>query len=221
MTTAFAKGACRWFADLEANNSKAWFDENRAFWEAGAKAPLTAIVEAAAARSGGKPKVFRQNRDVRFSKDKSPYKTNTYGVVTPKTGAAAIYASIGKDGFYAGGGYYDMAKDQLERFREAIAGPYGAALADEVAALRSEGLEVWGRALKTAPRGYPKENERIELLRMKEIVAGARLDPKATESGEAEAHAARIWSRLHAFFAWLDQHVGPCRIPPEEMFARR
>ena len=220
MTADFAPGACRWFAELEANNSKAWFEENRAFWEAGAKAPIAAIIEAAAERTGGKPKVFRQNRDVRFSKDKSPYKTNTYGVVTPKTGAAAIYASIGKDGFYAGGGYYDMAKDQLERFREAVAGPKGAALADEVAALRDAGLEVWGRALKTAPRGYLKDHERIELLRMKEIVAGARLDPARTESGEAEAHATRIWERLDGFFAWLDAHVGPCRIPPEEMFRR-
>ncbi len=219
--TAFGPGVCDWFAALEANNRRDWYEANRAFWEDRIRDPMTTLLTAAAAERGGTVKVFRLNRDVRFSKDKSPYKTSTAGYISPDTGAAAIYLSMGKDGLYAGSGYYDMAKDQLDRFRTAIAGDAGAALADIVASLRAHEVEVRGRAVKTAPRGVPKDHERIALLRMKEIVAGARLPVDRTESGGAVAHATRIWDLTADLRQWLDAHVGPCRMAPEDGFFRR
>ncbi|MEM8755223.1 MAG: DUF2461 family protein, partial [Pseudomonadota bacterium] len=126
----FGKGICGWFADLAENNEKAWFEANRAAWEDGAKAPMEAFLTEIAAPMGGKVKLFRPNRDVRFSKDKSPYKTNLAGVITPAEGAAARYASLDADGLFVGAGYHDMTKDQLERFRAGAAGTEGAALAE-------------------------------------------------------------------------------------------
>jgi uncharacterized protein (TIGR02453 family) len=218
---SFAAGFCAWFAALEENNNKAWFEENRAFWEDGIRQPLAALMEETAAQRGGLAKVFRINRDVRFSKDKSPYKTNTAGYVSPETGAAVIYASLGKSGLYAGSGYHDMAKDQVARFRVAVLGAAGVELSREVESLRADGLEVRGRALKTAPRGFPKDHERIDLLRMKEIIAGALLPPTGVEAGESESFAMGIWDRTESLRDWLDTHVGPCQVPPAGMFGRQ
>ncbi|MEM7545248.1 MAG: DUF2461 domain-containing protein [Pseudomonadota bacterium] len=208
-------GACDWFAALEANNNKAWFEQNRAVWEDGIRDPLTALLNDAAAARGGSVKVFRLNRDVRFSKDKSPYKLSTSGYISPDEGAAALYVSLSKDGLYVGCGYYDMTRDQLARFRAAVAGSAGAGLAAEVASLRRDGVEVHGRSLKTAPRGFAKDHQRIELLRMKEMIAGARLDRDQSEAGGASAHANQIWDRTASWCDWLDTHVGPSEALPE------
>ncbi|MEO0363662.1 MAG: DUF2461 family protein, partial [Pseudomonadota bacterium] len=169
----------------------------------------------------GKVKLFRPNRDVRFSKDKSPYKTNLAGVITPAEGAAARYASLDAEGLFVGAGYHDMTKDQLERFRAGAAGTEGAALAEAVEGLREAGLDVRGRAVKTAPRGYDKDHERIELIRMKELFTGARLDPgKVADAGAVRDHAAMVFAAAAPTLEWLDRHVGPSRIDPETLFAR-
>ena len=100
--------------------------------------------------------MFRQNRDIRFSADKSPYKTNTYGVLRgTDTAAQGLYASISADGLVAGSGYHVMARDQLERFREGVADDrHGPELAKLAARAEQAGLELWGQSLATAPRGY-------------------------------------------------------------------
>lgn len=80
---AFAPGACAFFARLEAENTKAFREASNGFWETGVRAPMEALVREAATGRGGRPKFFRPNRDVRFSKEKHPYKTATYGVIVP------------------------------------------------------------------------------------------------------------------------------------------
>ena len=124
---------------------------------------------------GGEVRMFRQNRDVRFSPDKSPYKTNTYGVIYGSEIAAhGLYASISATGLVAGSGYHAMARDQLDRYREGVDDDAtGPELEQLVADVRGSGLELWGESLVTAPRGYPKDHERIELLRRKNLSLGA------------------------------------------------
>ncbi|MCB1370844.1 MAG: DUF2461 family protein, partial [Rhodobacteraceae bacterium] len=90
----FGEGALDWFRGLEAENSKAWFEANRTDWERGIHDPLERLLEELAADLGGSVKMFRQNRDIRFSKDKSPYKTNTYGVVRVPGSESGLYVSI-------------------------------------------------------------------------------------------------------------------------------
>jgi len=123
---------------------------------------------------GGEIKTFRQNRDIRFSRDKSPYKTNTYGILHETAIAAqGLYASISAEGLVAGSGYYLMAPDQLDRYRQGVAGgELGPQLARRIGKAQEAGLELRGETLSTTPRGYPKDHERIELLRRKNLTPG-------------------------------------------------
>src|SRR5947209_623518 len=163
------------FMGLEADNSKEYFSAHRDFFEASVRGQMEALLEELADGFGGEVKLFRQNRDIRFSPDKSPYKTNTYGVLRgSELAAQGLYASISARGLVAGSGYHVMARDQLERYREAAdddaLGAELVRLADEA---QDAGLELWGESLATAPRGYPKDHPRIELLRRKSLSLGA------------------------------------------------
>src|SRR5690349_24989809 len=110
-----------WFTGLEADNSKEYFAAHRQFFEDEIRAPMEALLTELGERFGGEVKLFRQNRDIRFSPDKSPYKTNTYGVVYgSELAAQGLYASISARGLVAGSGYHVMARDQLERYRDAV-----------------------------------------------------------------------------------------------------
>jgi uncharacterized protein (TIGR02453 family) len=161
----------RWFKGLEADNSKAYFDASRDFFEESVRGQMDALLTELGETFGGQVKLFRQNRDIRFSPDKSPYKTNTYGVLYGSGLAAnGLYASISARGLVAGSGYHAMARDQLDRYREAVADDgSGAEMTKLTANAEKAGLELWGESLATAPRGYPKDHERIELLRRKSL----------------------------------------------------
>src|SRR2546425_5545888 len=123
-----------WFKGLEADNSREYFSASRDFFEASIRAQMEALLAELSRDFGGEVKTFRQNRDIRFSADKSPYKTNTYGVVYGSGIAAqGLYASISAGGLVAGSGYHMMARDQLDRYREAVAdGRHGAELGQAV-----------------------------------------------------------------------------------------
>lgn len=222
--TGFGPAAIEFFEGLEADNSKAYFEAHRDIWEVQVQAPLLSLLSELASQLGGRPKLFRQNRDVRFAKDKSPYKITTYGVLLDRPGSAAgLYAEVSSQGLYAGGGYYDMAPDQLPRFRAAVAAAAaGADLAKVVAGLGRKRLTVAGAALAGMPRGYAKDHPRAVLLKHTTLVAGALLpgdDPKFTGRA-AMKFVALTWERLEPLSRWLDQHVGASTIPPEVRWGR-
>lgn len=220
----FGPRAIEFFQGLEEDNSKAYFEVHRGIWEEQVKRPLEVLLGELAEELGGRPKLFRQNRDVRFAKDKSPYKITTYGVLLDRPGSAAgLYAELSSQGLYAGGGYYDMAPDQLPRFRAAVAAaPAGDNLAKVVAGLGRRQLTVAGAALAGMPRGYAKDHPRAVLLKHTTLVAGALLpadDPRLTKRA-ALKFVARTWAHLEPLSRWLDQHVGPSTIPPEVRWGR-
>jgi uncharacterized protein (TIGR02453 family) len=209
-----------WFAGLERDNSKAYFTATRELYERDVRGGLEAMLDELAEDFGGEVKVFRQQRDVRFSADKSPYKTRTYGVI-----GGRLYAQVSASGLYAGTGYHQMAPDQLERFRAAVADDgAGPALADAVA---GRGLDIAGESLRTAPRGYPRDHPRIELLRRKALIAGRQVPPgDGIPRDAALAHVAGAWRAAAPLNAWLDEHVGPSaepvrRWPPRAGSSRR
>ncbi|MBV9944287.1 MAG: DUF2461 family protein, partial [Solirubrobacterales bacterium] len=95
----------KWFEDLAANNSREYFTSTRDFFEACIPGQMNALLTELSESFGGEVKLFRQNRDIRFSTDKSPYKTNTYGVLYGSGIAAlGLYASISARGLVAGSG---------------------------------------------------------------------------------------------------------------------
>jgi uncharacterized protein (TIGR02453 family) len=208
----FRREAFEWFEELEANNNRDWFNANRDRYERAVREPLDELLELHADEIGGRVKLFRQHRDVRFSRDKSPYKTNTYGVVRDRPGSlAGLYMSLSSGGFFVGTGYYQLEPAQLARFRDAIvddkAGPR---LERAVHAVHAAGVDTFGEALKTAPRGYPQDHPRIALLRHRSLFAGRRLAPKANGIGRQAAlqHARATWEACGPMNAWLDEYVG-------------
>jgi uncharacterized protein (TIGR02453 family) len=208
----FTPDAFAWFAELEANNNRGWFLSHRETYDRAVREPLEELLETFADELGGRVKLFRQNRDVRFSRDKSPYKTNTYGVVRDRPGSlAGLYMSLSSEGFFVGTGYYQLEAGQLARFRDAVVdGRSGPKLERAVAAAHAAGVETFGEALKTAPRGYPRDHARAALLRHRSLFAGRRLAPRAKGIGRAAAvgHVRATWEACAPMNAWLDAHVG-------------
>jgi uncharacterized protein (TIGR02453 family) len=154
----------------------------------------------------GEGRIFRPYRDIRFSADKSPYKTNI---------AASLrdgYVQLTADGLGVGSGMWEMAPDQLQRYREAVSGARsGGTLVNIVGKARDAGLEITGHeVLKTAPKGYPKDHPRIELLRCKGLIAWKEW-PTGAWLGNRKAKD-RIVEVLRAskpLTRWLGTHVGP------------
>jgi uncharacterized protein (TIGR02453 family) len=214
----FPDGALDFFVELEANNERGWWLANKDRFEADVKEPMRALLEAVAP-DGGEFHVFRMNRDVRFSKDKSPYKLAHAGV-TEREGGATLYVQLSKAGLFVGGGIYHPARDQLARYRAAVDDERsGPALAAAVATVRKAGVDVGSGedVLVRAPKGFAPDHPRIDLLRWKGCIASKELGaPAWLHTKRAAAEVAKVWARAEPVFAWLDAHVGPSLEPPPD-----
>lgn len=201
--------ALEFFEGLEADNSKAYWQANKNVYETLVRAPMQELLAELEPEWGG-CRIFRPYRDVRFSRDKSPYKTNIAAMV------GEGYVQLDADGLGAGCGMWEMASDQLERYREAVSDERsGRQVADLVSKARAAGIDVTSHdVLKTAPRGYPKDHPRIELLRFKGIVtwrewpAGAWLGTK-----RAKDRVAEFFQLSRPIEGWLSMNVGPSTLP--------
>jgi uncharacterized protein (TIGR02453 family) len=160
----------------------------------------------------GAGKIFRPFRDVRFAKDKSPYKT-AIGATLERGG----YVQFSAHGLAAGSGYYVMMADQLEQYRGAVDDDKaGAKLEKLVADLRKGGVDIAAHdTLKTAPKGYPKDHPRIELLRHKGLIAWRQWDVAAwMGTAKAKQRVVDFLVAARPLCAWLDTNVGPSATPP-------
>jgi uncharacterized protein (TIGR02453 family) len=204
--------AIEFYEGLEADNSKTYWQENKAVYEELVRGPMDALLTELAPEFG-EGKIFRPYRDVRFSRDKSPYKTALAASL-----AAGGYIQLSADGLGAGCGMYMMAPDQLDRYRRAVADERtGRALVKLVAKARDAGIEVSAHdALKTAPKGYPKDHPRIELLRHKGLISWKQW-PVGAWLGTRKAKD-RIVEFLRAskpLNNWLAKQVGPSTLAEE------
>jgi uncharacterized protein (TIGR02453 family) len=204
--------AIEFFEGLEADNSKAFWQANKSVYEQEVKRPMEELLEELE-KEFGAGKIFRPNRDIRFSLDKSPYKTNIAGTLS-KGG----YISLSAEALGVGSGMYMPMPDQLERLRRAMADDRtGKQIEKLVSAVRAKGIEISAHEeLKTAPKGYPKDHPRIDLLRMKGMITWKQW-PIAAWVGTAKAKQ-RIVDVLHEakpINAWLDKHVGQTTMSTE------
>jgi uncharacterized protein (TIGR02453 family) len=218
--SGFPAEAFRFYAELEQddNNSRAWFDEHRDTYERCVRLPMEELLERAATDGFGEDgKVFRPSRDVRFSKDKRPYKTHCGAVIGFRSGTAraGVYVQVSAGGMLASTGYWRLSRDQLDRFRRAVDDPRtGGALTELVAAARQHGFEVGGSELKRAPQGYPVDHPRIELLRHKKLTVSRSWPVSGwMHTPEAYDHVAEVWRAGEATNRWLEQHVGAAADP--------
>jgi uncharacterized protein (TIGR02453 family) len=195
---------------LEQDNSRAFFTANRTTYDEDLKAPMEALLAELAAEFGT-GRVYRINRDVRFSADKSPYKTHVAASVGYESGTGSgYYVSVSPDGLFLGAGTYQFSPDQLERFRAAVAAARtGTALEAIVAGLEKDGFEISGEALKSAPRGYAADHPRIGLLRRKSMTAGRSYAPaRWLQTAAARDRVTAAWRAAGPLNAWLAVNVG-------------
>jgi uncharacterized protein (TIGR02453 family) len=196
--------ALEFFEGLEADNSKAYWQRNKDTYDSVVRAPMEELL-AELAPEFGEGRIFRPYRDVRFSKDKSPYKTNIAAVV------GEGYISLTKNGLGSGCGMWEMAPDQMERYRSAVdddkSGKKLEALASKI---RAKGIDLSAHdELKTAPKGYPKDHPRIEFLRYKGIVAWREWPAGAwLGTRKAKDRVVEFLRTAEPLNAWLRTNVG-------------
>jgi uncharacterized protein (TIGR02453 family) len=150
-------------------------------------APMTALLDEVARQLApayrplalGAPKVMRIYRDVRFSSDKTPYKTHIGAAITVAAkavgegGNTAMYVHLGLDEEYVGVGCYRFDAAKLARWRKAVAGKPGAALEALIGKLRKAGYVVGGHDdYKKVPNGFAADHPRAELLKLKGLTGG-------------------------------------------------
>jgi uncharacterized protein (TIGR02453 family) len=172
--TGFPVAALDFYDDLEMDNTKSFWAEHKGVYESNVRAPMTALVAELEAEFGA-AKVFRPYRDVRFAKDKTPYKTHqgAFVAVAPRTG---WYVQVSAAGVRTSAGFYDADGPQLAAYRTAVDEVRrGTELEGILADLAAAGYAISGEQLKTAPRGYDREHPRIGLLRHKQLFAGREI----------------------------------------------
>lgn len=169
--TGFPVAALDFYDDLELDNTKSFWAAHKQVWEEAVRDPMVALT-AALADEFGPAKVFRPYRDVRFAKDKTPYKTHQ-GAFVSAGPANGWYVEVAAPGVRVGAGFYAAGGEQLAAFRAAVADERtGPELERILEVLGRKGWSVGGDRLKTAPRGYAADHPRIELLRHRSLTVG-------------------------------------------------
>ena len=223
MTTTFAgmpDEGLAFLEDLEERNTRAFFEENKAVFTGQVQAPFAALVEAAAARLRrsvpgiGQPKLFRIYRDLRFSKDKTPYKTSMSASIPSRVRddgdrgvGTGYYVNVGPAGLYVASGLYHPGREDLARVRAAIAdedsGPELEAILRRAAA---KGLEPWLDPLQRMPRDWQADHPRAGLLKARSLVLN-RQHPRAPwlQTAELLEHLVADWKAMIPFNRWLER----------------
>lgn len=184
----FADTELRYLKKLAKNQDREWFAAHKDELERGWLTPMRLLLEEVREAIDGaypdvelaEPKIFRLHRDVRFSADKTPYKTHVAGVILASKGRAvmdspaAIYLHLGLDETMAAGGQYMMEKEALARFRAAVLDEAkGKELAGLLAKLEKKGHRFHaGETLKNVPKGVDPGHPRAEILKRKGLVSG-------------------------------------------------
>jgi uncharacterized protein (TIGR02453 family) len=220
----FDRNAMQFWHELASEMSREWFVANKQRYDDLWLTPMTMLVEHLAHRLTpvyrplklGQPKALRIYRDVRFSKDKTPYKTHIAAVLRlagkpiAQVGNAALYFHVGLDEEYVGVGCYEFDAAKVTRWRRAVAGKRGEDLMRILARLRKAGYVIGvHRDYKRLPRGVAADHPRVDLLkkrglscRFPEIPAGLLHKPALAE-----------WLFQHAratapLVIWLHRNIG-------------
>jgi uncharacterized protein (TIGR02453 family) len=203
--TGIPVAALDFYEDLEADNTKSFWTAHKHIYDEQVKAPLEALAVALEPEFGA-PKFFRPYRDVRFAKDKTPYKTHQ-GMWF---GESSRYLQISAAGLFVAAGYWDTSPGQVERLRRAVADDVsGSALLRAIAGVEKAKFELGGQLLSRVPSGYPKDHPRADLLKYKSLTAHRELGcPAWLSTAKAKTEIAKAMRAVAPLVAWLDTHVG-------------
>jgi uncharacterized protein (TIGR02453 family) len=214
--TGFSPAAFAFFEGLAADNCKAYWQANKSVYDTEVKGAMQALLDDLG--EFGPFNIFRPYNDLRFAKGRPPYK-EAIGAVGERQGGSTYYVQLSATGLMIGCGYYDMASDQLERFRAAVDDPRSG---EQVAAIctrmekKGYGLGAMNE-LKTAPRGYAKDHPRVAILRRKGLTAFKSWPVEPSLHTKAVVKKVRDgWNGAGELNDWLDENVGPSTLPPPE-----
>jgi uncharacterized protein (TIGR02453 family) len=205
--TGFPVAALDFYDDLEMDNTKTFWAEHKHVYEESVKVPMTLLLAELEAEFGP-AKIFRPYRDVRFAKDKTPYKTHQ-GAFLPTGPSTGRYVELSAPGVRVGAGFYEAAADRLGRIRTAIdEDRRGKELENLLADLVAGGWTIGGEKLKTSPRGYDAEHPRIELLRHKSIALNKSygFEP-VIHTAELVDRVRDDWREVAPLLDWLDANA--------------
>jgi uncharacterized protein (TIGR02453 family) len=204
-------------SELKGHNNKAWFEENRAAYDT-ARTHFENFVDQliiqyeAVEDLGGitaKDCIMRIYRDTRFSKDKSPYKTNMGATIAPggkKSAGLGYHLHMQPhDETLIAGGLYMPSPEQLARFRMAIdqdAAPFKA-ITEDKEFKKYFGMPE-GEKVKTVPQGYTRDHPEIELLRFKQVVVVHRLSDEMVLSPRFNTHVIKTFTAMKPFLDYLN-----------------
>ena len=221
------KALTDFLSELALNNNKAWFDSHRAAYDRLRDewfALVSRVIEGAARFDPGvaiiapRDTAFRINRDIRFSPDKRPYKTNFSAVICPqgrKSGMPAYYFSLDEAGrLFVGGGVYMPEPTVLARIRAHIAAHpdrLSAVLADPRFAATYG--EIQGERLKRPPQGYGEDSPGIEHIKLKSFTGGLTPEAWPRGGGELAGYLVERFGDLLPLIAWLREALGNGSVP--------
>ena len=205
--------ALDFYEDLAVENTRTWWQAHRDRWEASVRGPMEALADALADEFG-EAHLYRPHRDVRFSKDKSPYKDHQGALATTVPGIG-WYVQVSAAGLFTGGGFYPVGTDQTARYRAAVDTPAsGTRLEAIVERLSREGFEIGGEQVATRPRGVPADHPRLELMRRKHVTAGRQHGaPAWLATPEVVDRVRADWRAVRPLVEWLLEHVGASQAP--------
>ncbi len=215
------KKGLSFISDLKKNNHKEWFHANRSRYEE-AREEFHAFIEAlineiqvfdpSVGPIQPKSTVFRINRDIRFSKDKYPYKTNFGAFIVPggkKSGNAGYYFHLEPEGSFAGGGVYHPMPDILKKIRNEI---YGNPEEFKGIIEGKEFFEYFGDMyddrLKTPPKGFPRDFEHIDLLKYKSYIVSRSFDNDMVTSDSLAEETVKTFRLMYPLNKFINYALG-------------
>ena len=196
--------ALDFYEDLENDNTKSFWTAHKQVYDEQVKAPLEALC-AEFEKDFGPAKLFRPYRDVRFAKDKTPYKTHQGAWF----GETSRYVQIGAAGLLVAAGYWDTSAAQVDRFRRAVADEVaGEALVRAITKCVRSGNTLGGHTLTRVPGGYAKDHARADLLRHKTLTASREVGcPAWLSTARAKTEIAKVLRSMDPVVDWLDVHI--------------
>lgn len=211
--TTLVPDALGFLEDLAANNSRDWFIANKARFEAEVKNPAEALLAVlgakleAATGAPQTPKLYRIHRDLRFSKDKTPYNTHLHLQWTDKATGIGHFFGVARTYVSAGIGAMGFDKPTLNRWRDRIADESGAGFARLVDRMQEAGLRIDPPALKRVPAPYSQDHPRAALLKRKGIAVWHDLGESEQVFSDVALEAA--FARMSPFRMALAEIVAP------------
>ncbi len=205
----FGDEAYEFYEGLIADNSKTYWTAHKDVYGRAVREPMVTLLDALAPRFDATPVVFRPYRDVRFSADKSPYKT-AQGAYLEVVHGLGYWVQVGADGVQLGGGFYPHDRDQLTRFRAAIdEGISGSELATLVARLEKAGFTRGGDTVRTRPRGVAADHPRLDLMRHQSLTVSRPVDDADSNTPRFAVTLAADWKKITPLIDWLHRYAPP------------